>query len=406
MGRGHIPIRSGPVLAILVFVILFLSMFSTVPITTRAAREPKILLVLTGDIMPDRRVEEVCEEYDDPYLPYYGIDNYTKKGDITFGNLETTVSYRGEPQAKLYHFRVPPDALECIKEAGFDVLCLANNHISDYGTDATNDTMDNIKKYGMEFTGMWFEREYGANSTIPRPVVFEVEGIKFAFLSFAEIPFSYFRASEDQAGLVPTWPNVMRKDVQYAEDLADVVVVSIHWCYVPEYQKEITKDQIDTCHDLTDWGADIIANHGPHVLQEIEYYNGSLILHSLGNTVFDQPIKKTYKSAIALVHLKGGELDRLELVPLKKNDKHQYIPQGNILEENIREGLHLNWTDFDSRMFNSDEFLTDYEGAPPLWYEPFMSLWFIAAVSITTLVLLITVARLLHWRYNRRKRKK
>jgi poly-gamma-glutamate synthesis protein (capsule biosynthesis protein) len=365
--------------------------------------QPHILLVFTGDIMPARNVQEMCEAYDDPYHPYHGIDNYTKKGDITFGNLETTVSTRGEPQAKLYHFRVKPEALEYIKEAGFDVLCLANNHISDYGPLALNDTMDNIKEYGMEFTGMWYLDEPASMARIPRPVVLEVDGIKFAYLSFAEIPFSYFRATSQQAGLVPTWSNVMKADIEYAKTVADVVVVSVHWCYVPEYEKDTSQAEMDTCKKLSEWGADIIANHGPHVLHKVEYHNGSLIMHSLGNTVFDQSIKSTHKSAIAMVHLKGKELDRLELVPLRKNDKHQYIPQGNVLEEDVQEGLHLDWDDFNSRMFDSDEFLTEYEGAEPFWYEPFLSAPAIA-IEITILVILILVALFLIRR--RRKKKK
>ena len=41
-------------------------------------------------------------------------------------------------------------------------------------------------------------------------------------------------------------------------------------------------------HQIIEAGADLIIGHHPHVVQNIEKYQGKLIFYSLGNFIFDQ----------------------------------------------------------------------------------------------------------------------
>ena len=134
--------------------------------------------------MTARSVEREIEEHDDNYFPFRSIGEFTKKGDITFGNLEMCISKRGEPLDKTYTFRAKPQTLQGVRDAGFDVLTIANNHICDYGSEATQDTMDNIEEYGMKHVGLWYLNEAANNASIPRPIVIEAKGLKFAFLGY------------------------------------------------------------------------------------------------------------------------------------------------------------------------------------------------------------------------------
>ena len=73
-------------------------------------------------------------------------------------------------------------------------------------------------------------------------------------------------------------------DIRKAKETCDYVAVFIHWGVekkqTPEnYQKEMGRKFIDA-------GADIVVGSHPHVLQEIEYYNGGVIYYSLGNFAF------------------------------------------------------------------------------------------------------------------------
>ena len=53
--------------------------------------------------------------------------------DVAVVNLETSITDRGAPEPKTYHFRTSPKALSTLAKAGVDVLSMANNHAVDYG---------------------------------------------------------------------------------------------------------------------------------------------------------------------------------------------------------------------------------------------------------------------------------
>jgi len=315
--------------------------------------ESEITLVLTGDIMLGRGVGNKIDEYNDPYFPFEEIGKYTKEGDITFGNLETTISNRGEPLEKKYVFRAKPRSLQGMKDAGFDIVTLANNHICDYGPEATLDTMDYVEQYGMDHVGLWYLNENAKNTRIQRPLIIERNGLSFAFLGYGENLSSSSLATLDKPAPVPAQLSIMKVDIQYARSIADIVVVSIHWTRIPQYVKSADQGQISLCHSLCDWGADIITNHGPHVLQEIEYYNNSIIFYSLGNTVFDLSNEASHYSMIVNLHLEGKNLSKIDLVPIVKNDQHQYEMKGSIVTLDVNEDLYLNWDDYESLLFEN-----------------------------------------------------
>ena len=82
---------------------------------------------------------------DESYLPprdsrlLAPMHDYLKNHDIVFGNLEGTVLNEGgelkscgDP-SKCYAFRQPEYFIEQYKEAGFNFLSVANNHLGDFG---------------------------------------------------------------------------------------------------------------------------------------------------------------------------------------------------------------------------------------------------------------------------------
>ena len=48
-------------------------------------------------------------------------------------NLETAITGGGTPQPKTCHFRAPPAAFTVLREAGIDLVTMADNHVLDYG---------------------------------------------------------------------------------------------------------------------------------------------------------------------------------------------------------------------------------------------------------------------------------
>ena len=48
---------------------------------------------------------------------------------------------RGTAQPKTYHFRTRPAAFTALRDAGVDVVTMANNHVLDYGQVGLADTL-------------------------------------------------------------------------------------------------------------------------------------------------------------------------------------------------------------------------------------------------------------------------
>ncbi len=276
-----------------------------------------LTLVAVGDIMLSRGVAGKIRD-NSAHFPFEATKHITSKGDITFGNLETTIAATGtQLPGKGIWFRAVPHATEGLKDAGFDILSLANNHILDYDTPALIETMDNLERAGIGYVGAGENLEQAR-----RPLIIVKNGVRVGFLAYHEFyhyfwSYSYrrsFEATEDTAGTTPMKEELIKEDIAKLKDLCDVVVVSLHWGI--EDSNRVTRAQQQLAYKIVDWGADIILGHHPHVLQGIEFYNDSLIVYSLGNFVFDQNRENNNQSIILEIALEDNEIVRVAALPI------------------------------------------------------------------------------------------
>ena len=85
--------------------------------------------------------------------------------------------------------------------------------------------------------------------------------------------------------------DVMEQQVRRARELADFVVVGVHWGV--EDSHKITQTQRDLAQQLSDWGADVILGTHPHVVQDAEWKTSvdgrqTFVAYSLGNFISTQ----------------------------------------------------------------------------------------------------------------------
>jgi poly-gamma-glutamate capsule biosynthesis protein CapA/YwtB (metallophosphatase superfamily) len=99
--------------------------------------------------------------------------------DVAFGNLEGTLLDTGAPANYRLHqlirpwlFSMPASYVKVLKNAGFDLLSLANNHIGDFGNFGRTSTMKVLDSLGIR---------YGGQVSHPS-VVFKIKGITYGFL--------------------------------------------------------------------------------------------------------------------------------------------------------------------------------------------------------------------------------
>ncbi len=203
-----------------------------------------------------------------------------RSADVAFGNLEGPLADRGtsakcgpRSEGRCYAFRVPTRYGRWLKEAGFAVLSLANNHAGDFGVAGRESTRRTLDALGIAHSG-----EPG---DIARLVV---KGRRVALVAFATSDATYDLRDLDAA----------RRVVSELAATSDIVIVSMHGGaegasrqHVPQGAEEfLGEDRGDLrvfTHAVVDAGAALVVGSGPHVVRGMEVYRGRLIAYSLGN---------------------------------------------------------------------------------------------------------------------------
>jgi hypothetical protein len=239
----------------------------------------RITVASVGDMMigtdyPDNRLP------DDDALGFFdGVAAVLRQADLAVGNLEGVLLDGGEPVKKCSNpsacwlFRSPTRYAGVYRDAGFDLLSLANNHARDFGEEGRDASMAALDAAGIGHSG----RE-GTTSSI------EVGGVRVGFVAF-----SGTRGANPMLN-----PEVATAMVAELAADHDVVIVSFHGgaegidaLRLPfaeeEYYGEPRGDVVAFGRAMVDAGADLVFGHGPHVVRAMERYRGRIIAYSLGN---------------------------------------------------------------------------------------------------------------------------
>ncbi|MGL6022020.1 MAG: CapA family protein [Chitinophagaceae bacterium] len=244
-----------------------------------------ITIIGVGDIMMGTNYPE---HQQGQYLPankgtslFNHVTSIFQTGDIVLGNLEGCIlNHGGRPKKcnnpnSCYFFRMPEYVVPALKNAGFDVLNLANNHANDFGSVGILNTHRILKMANIYTVGLKNICEYAT---------FLKNGIRY--------------------GIVGVAPNVgainindyktIKQIVQYLDSVSDIVIVSFHGGAEGEKHNRVTLkyefffgenrgNVYELAHYCIDWGADVVFGHGPHVPRAIELYKDRIIAYSLGN---------------------------------------------------------------------------------------------------------------------------
>ncbi len=241
-----------------------------------------VYIIFVGDIMLSRNVDAKIKKYKDYNYPYKNVNEYLKTGDIVFGNLETAITPGRAIKTGEMTFRADPENAIALKENGFSVLSLANNHTPNFGEKGLKDTINYLTEAGIKYVGA------GNKEMAEAPATTTVNGLKFAFLAYNSpdvVPSSY-EADATRYGTNFMDTLKMQEAVKKSKLDNDFVIVSMHAGV--EYKNIANKYQSDFAHAAIDAGAEMVIGHHPHVVQNVEKYKDKYIIYSLGNFIFDQ----------------------------------------------------------------------------------------------------------------------
>lgn len=299
-----------------------------------------LTMVLTGDSIITRRLSV----YSEPQ--FLKLIEIIRTADVAFTNLEILFhDYEPYPMHESggTYLRAEPSLAKELVWAGFDLVSRANNHAGDFGVLGMQLTTKYVEEAGLVQAGV------GRSLAEAREARFlETGKARIALISCAstfpdharasrsrdDIPprpglnplrftttyvvtadqLEYLRSLLQQWGLTPPKesdqlmflrqrivkgeaPEIrtsLNQDdlteitavIRNACGLADLTIVSVH-------SHEQGKDRfspapflVDFAHAAIEAGADVVVNHGPHILKGIEIYKGKPIFYSLGNFIF------------------------------------------------------------------------------------------------------------------------
>ncbi|WML31591.1 CapA family protein [Neobacillus sp. OS1-32] len=254
------------------------------PKTIAVSNEP-IKLSFAGDVMFDWSVKQTVRQKGPDY-PFVNIKPELASSDVNVVNLETSITTGGNKQDKQYTFRSDPQALSGLKNAGFQLVSLANNHSLDFGQSGFADTIANLKKYRLDYVGGGLNKQeaYSART-------YMIKGKTVKILAFSRVlPEGSWVATAIKPGLASGYDiHLMEETIQNEKAAADLLFVFIHWGI--ERNRSPEPFQRDWARNMIDAGADGVIGSHPHVLQGFEYYKGKPIAYSLGNFLFPNYVR-------------------------------------------------------------------------------------------------------------------
>jgi poly-gamma-glutamate capsule biosynthesis protein CapA/YwtB (metallophosphatase superfamily) len=290
------------------------------PLRIRSVRPVPEVTTLTavGDIMLGRRVG--ARHRSDPGAPLKPLAKRLAGSEITVGNFESTLSAAGSPTQGGDSFAASPRVRPALRAAGFDLLSLANNHVGDYGERALRQTLDRFDSGGIKTVGAG--RDLAAAR---RSVIIERNGVRVGFLavdSIGETPAaSRTRAGTNRLNMPPRTGPLNRSqlrritsDIRALDSRVDTVVVLTHWG--TQYTHRAESSQRIAARAFADAGADLVIGGHPHWVQGYEMAGSAVVVHSLGNFVFDMDFQTKTREGIFLeIVLWGGKVKAVEPVP-------------------------------------------------------------------------------------------
>lgn len=241
-------------------------------------------VLVAGDYSPKERVRQLIVDghYNDVLS---SVKPLLAGADYSLVNFESAVTTGTERAIKKAGpaLSCPGASVNLLKDAGFDSVTLANNHIRDFGDAGVINTISALREAGMEYVGG------GATIDEAERTLFKTIGGKtIAIINVCEHEFSL--ASENRCGAAPLDAVKESRKIISSKSAADFVIVIIHGGN--EYYQLPSPRMKSLYRFFVEMGADAVINHHQHCISGYEVYNGRPIFYGLGNFCFDWKAKR------------------------------------------------------------------------------------------------------------------
>lgn len=185
-------------------------------------------------------------------------------------------------------------AIEVLKALNVAGVCLANNHIMDYGEKALEETLRILDDYGIAHCGAGRNLEEAR-----KPMKLVINRQVISILDYGWEVEEVVSAGIENAGAAPLVHEDILEDIRQCVGRKEKTIVNLHWGY--EFNLLPQPYDVNFAHEIVDAGAKLVIGHHPHVIQSKETYHGIDIFYSLGNFYFSSR-RKDYRKTFPTVY--------------------------------------------------------------------------------------------------------
>lgn len=227
--------------------------------------------------------------YDFSY-PYENVEKLFT-GDLNIMNQETLICNDEFEPADYPQFNSPVALGDHMIDIGINAFSMCNNHTLDMGTDGLSACLDYWERKNQE-NGVITYGAYRNEEDLYDIRTTEINGITFSFVAFTEYTNGLSLPEDSPLQIVYTSETEKMQDlIQRADELSDVVVVSVHWGQ--EDVHEVDEERRELAQNFADWGANLIVGTHSHTVQSMEYLTNkygdqAFVFYSLGNFISAQ----------------------------------------------------------------------------------------------------------------------
>lgn len=280
-----------------------------------------IKISFTGDILYNDPMNRWCKTengYD--FMPLFKrVWGRLPDADYLVGNIETTVCGKENTYTNTrWAFNTPEEALDALRNTGFDLLSLANNHCMDRGSAGIIGTLDACDRAGLDHIGLYCTPEESETAFVR-----EVGGIRLGFVNatygtnaFAHHNFlnenekhmvkltqpeetlegsihllnsmeqieqetNELYGGDTVNALVAPYLARLKQDIQRTKEQCDYVIMLLH--SGGQHNPEPDAYTRMLVEKIWEFGADIIVGNHPHIIHPSTLENGRFTAYCLGN---------------------------------------------------------------------------------------------------------------------------
>jgi len=244
----------------------------------------KLSLVMVGDCLIHGAVYGDAKNngvYD--FKPMIeNLKDHIDSFDLAFYNQESILGGTELGLSTYPRFNSPYEVGDAFRDAGFNLVALANNHTLDRGEKA----IINSKNYWNQFDNIITAGSYSSLEDKENIKILEMNGIKYALLSYTDTT-NGINTPKGKDYLVNRYSkDLVKSDIEKIRDKVDLLMVSMH--FGVEYSHTPNARQREIANYLAELGVDIVIGHHPHVVQPIEFIDNTMVIYSLGNFISAQ----------------------------------------------------------------------------------------------------------------------